>query len=98
MFKWTGATSEWLSVSNLDRANAYIGPIFSALRDNQSDVIVLLQRTELLYLIDNRCNQGRGAQFTTLLQRFDQATFAELHSRIVERFGDPIGVEYERIS
>jgi len=32
------------------------------------------------------------------LERFDQALFSELLSRIVERFGDPIGIEHQQVS
>ena len=68
-----------------------------ALRHNQGDVIVLFKSTELLNLIDNRCNHPLCREFSMPLQRFDQTQFSEFLSRIVERFGYTIGVKYERV-
>jgi hypothetical protein len=65
---------------------------------NQRNVVLLFIRAELPNLIDNRRDHGLWGQFPMPVQRFDQARFSELLTRIVERFGDPIGVEYQHVS
>lgn len=69
----------------------------SALGNNHGDVVVLFLRAELPNPIDNRRNRGLRRQFSAPPKRFEQARFSEFLSGIVERFGDAIGIERERV-
>jgi hypothetical protein len=70
----------------------------SAFRDNESDVVVLLVRAEALDLGDGSGEDLRGWQGGVLLQRGDEAFFAELFFGFVEGLGDAVGVEGEDVA
>src|SRR5207249_9259688 len=53
---------------------------------------------ELPNVVNNRPKQGLRRQFTMLSQRLEQALFSKFLSSVVERFGDAVGVERDRIS
>jgi hypothetical protein len=73
-------------------------PHFSAFGNNQRDIVVLLVRAELAHFIDDRCNRRLCGLVPMAPQGIDQALVSEFLSRIVERFGDAVGVEYEGVS
>src|SRR5436190_17624780 len=69
-----------------------------ALGDDQGDIVVLLMGAPPANLVDNRRDHGLWGQGSMPLQGFDEALFSPLLVRVVEGFGDPIGVEHQRVS
>lgn len=59
---------------------------------------MLLVRAELADLFDNRFQQGLGRLIPMALEGVNQPLLAEFLARFVERFGDAIGVERQRIA
>jgi hypothetical protein len=69
-----------------------------ALRNQQSNVVVLLARTELLHVVKNGIQQRLWPQVTMPPQTVNEPLFSEFFAMIVERFGDTIRVQYKRVS
>ena len=66
--------------------------------NDEGYVVVLLMRAELLNLVDSgREDFGRWAM-RVLLKCVDETALAELFFRLVEGFGDAIGVESEDVA
>ena len=69
-----------------------------AFRDDEGDVVVLLLRAEALDLVDGGGEDVDGSEGRVLLERGDEAVFAELFFGLVEGFGDSVGVEGEDVA
>src|SRR5258708_31203488 len=73
-------------------------PVLPALAHNQSPVIGLLARTKHPDILNHRPHEARRILLTVPPQRFDQPLLPEFLPRIVERFGDTVGVKCQRIA
>ena len=69
-----------------------------ALRDNNSDVVILLVRTEALDLVDGRGENFAGGKAGVLPERGNKTLFAELFFGLVRGLGDTVSVEGEDVA
>src|ERR1700757_5191041 len=69
-----------------------------AFGDDEGDVVMLLVRTELADIIDDRGAQSFGRKLAVPAKRIDEALFAKFFSRRVERFCDSVGVENKSVA
>jgi hypothetical protein len=72
--------------------------VLPALRDDQSDVIVLFLRAEVEDFVDHRGQGGTRGEIAMEAKRVKKARLSEFVAILIERFGDAVGVEREHIA
>jgi hypothetical protein len=69
-----------------------------ALDDDEGDIVLLLARAELADFADDGGEKVIGGKGTVSAQGSHEAVFAEFIARVVEGFGDAVGVKGKRIA
>src|SRR5262245_42828515 len=89
--------------SDLDKLEValYLSPFViggTALGDDEGEVVLLLPTREILHGIHDRSEQRVRGQMRMRRQQAGEAGFPEFASLVVARFGNPVGIEYQRVA